>query len=125
MSIYPVQLFQDQLKINQNNVSRKKAQQSGVNIVSREMFSSGFSFALDKLVLALSQLNDRNNQAVDVVVFVTGPRPPLKDVLSLLRSLWSAEIRCSVVEAATFDEDVGNELGANHIILLGEGGELR
>lgn len=89
------------------------------------MFASGFSFALDKLVLALAQLNENNNQSVDVVVFVNGSRPPIKEVISLLRSLWSADIRSCVLEATSFNEDVGKELGANHIILLGDGGELR
>ena len=64
-----------------------------MNIVSREMSSSGFSFALDKLVLALSQLNDSNAQTVDVVVFMTSSRPPLKEVLGVIfsrRLYWSS-----------------------------------
>lgn len=34
-------------------------------------------------------------------------------------------MRCSVVEAQTFDDDRAENLGAHHIVLLGEGGLLR
>lgn len=94
------------------------------------MYCAGFSFAIDKLVLCLSQLTDLNHHraVVDLVVYVTGARPPLKEVTQILKSLWSAGIKCCFVEAPTAKEDEDSwakDLGANHIVLLGEDGCLR
>lgn len=94
-----------------------------MTIVNREMFSVGFSLSVEKLVSALSQLNDMNSQAVvDLVVFVTGSRPPLKEVTQFLKAAWAAGIKCSYIEALTCDNEMAKELGANHIIVFGEGG---
>jgi translation initiation factor 2-alpha kinase 4 len=63
---------------------QKGAHSKGLTIVNREMYSAGFSFAMDKLVFALTQSDDHNNQAiVDILVFVSGARPPLKEVVSV------------------------------------------
>lgn len=99
-------------------------------IVNREMYGAGFSLAIDKLVLCLNQLADFNSHraVVDLIVYVTGARPPLKDVTQILKSLWAAGIKCCFVEAPSSKEDEDSwakDLGANHIILLGEDGCLR
>lgn len=101
-----------------------------MSIVNREMYCAGFSFAIDKLVVCLSQLTDLNyhRAVVDLVVYVTGARPPLKEVTQILKSLWAAGIKCCFVEAPTAKEDEDSwakDLGANHIVLLGEDGCLR
>lgn len=94
-----------------------------MTIINREMYSAGFSLSVEKLVTALSQLNDINSQAVvDLVVFVTGSRPPLKEVTHFLKTTWAAGIKCVFIESPTCDNEMAKELGANHIILLGEGG---
>lgn len=97
-----------------------------MTIINREMYSAGFSLSVEKLVLALSQLNDINSQAVvDLVIFVTGDRPPLKEITQFLKTSWAAGIKCSFIEAKACEDDMAKELGANHIILAGEGGMLK
>lgn len=68
-----------------------------------------------------------NYRSMDVVICVTGSRPPLKEVTHILRSLWSAGIRTGVVEANGSNEaqDMAKDLGAVHVILFGEDGSLR
>lgn len=105
--------------------SRKTATKAGVSILNREIYCAGFSLAIDKLVLGLSQLNDlnQNRSVVDLVVYVTG-RPPLKDVTQILKSLWAAGIKCCFVEAPNQKDDedmLAKDLGANHIIILDDG----
>lgn len=113
---------------------QKTAQRAGMSIVNREMYCAGFSLAVDKLVLCLSQIDDLSNDlnanrsVVDLLVYVTGTRPPLKEVTQIMKSLWGAGIKCCFVEApnAKIDEDLwAKDLGANHIIVLGEDGCLR
>lgn len=107
---------------------RQSAKSSGFQIVNREMYSTGFSIAMDKLVFSLEKMSDSNAKAVvDILLFVAGLRPPEKEVTQLLRSFWRAGLRCSVVEAQNFDEndERGQLLGAHHIVLLGEAGLLR
>lgn len=99
-------------------------------VAIREMYSAGFSLDVDKLVLCLSQHNDLNyhRAVVDLVVYVTGNRPPLKEVTQIMKSLWNAGIKCCFIEASNSknDEDMwAKDLGANHIVLLGEDGCLR
>lgn len=64
---------------------------------------------------------------MDVVICVTGSRPPLKEITHILRSLWTAGIRTGVVEAAGSNEaqDMAKDLGAIHVILFGGDGSLR
>lgn len=102
-----------------------------MSIINREVFCTGFSLAIDKLVVCLSQQSELSRSAhrsvVDLIVYVTG-RPPLKDVTHILKSLWAAGIKCCSVEAPQpkDDEDLwAKDLGANHIIILGEDGILR
>lgn len=84
--------------------------------------------------MCLSQINeldataDYHRAVVDLVVYVSGLRPPLKEVTHILKSLWAAGIKCCFVEAPNlkYDEDTyAKDLGANHIIVLGEDGCLR
>ena len=106
-----------------------------MSIVNREMYCAGFSLAMDKLVLTLSQLSREMTDltcykaVVDLVVYVTGNRPPLKEVTYIMKSLWAAGIKCCLFETPnTKDDDedsLAKDLGANHIILIGEDGCLR
>ncbi|CRK86209.1 CLUMA_CG000064, isoform A [Clunio marinus] len=109
---------------------QKTAQNSGMSVVTRNMYCAGFSMALDKLVMCLSQSNDLNiyRTVVDLVVYVTGTRTPLKEVTPILKSLWSAGIKSCFLEASSSKEDEDSwarDLGANHIIVIGEDGRLR
>lgn len=104
---------------------QKLLQRSGMTISNREMYCAGFSLAIDKLVTCLNQLSDTKSyrSVVDLVVYVTGLRPPLKEICQIMKSLWSAGIKCCFIESQTHDdEDVARDLGANHIIVLGEDG---
>lgn len=113
---------------------QKTASAAKLTIVNREMYCAGFSLAIDKLVLCLSQINDLctiadyHRAVVDLVVYVTGLRPPLKEVTHIMKSLWAAGIKCCFIEAPSLkdDEDAyAKDLGANHILVLGEDGCLR
>jgi eukaryotic translation initiation factor 2-alpha kinase 4 len=99
-------------------------------IVKSEMYAAGFSLGIDKLVLALSQMTDLNHHrsVVDLVVYVLGARPPLKEVTHILKSLWNAGIKSCFIEAMNLKEDEDSwakDLGANHILVFGEDGCLR
>lgn len=109
---------------------RQQAQNVGVSIPNREISGVGFSFALDKIVSALNQYHLADFEeynSIDVVVCVTGSRPPLSDVTKVLRSLWAAGIRCGIVESSGANEaqDMAKDLGASHFILFGDDGLLR
>lgn len=84
---------------------------------------------MDKLLYCLTQSHEITCRAgVDLVVFVTGSRPPLKETTHLMRSLWNAGIKCCFIETPNPKDDddlYAKELGANHTILLGEDGCLR
>lgn len=101
-----------------------------MTIVNREMYCAGFSLGIDKLVLCLSQIADLNDHrsVVDLMVYVSGARPPLKEVAHILKSLWAAGIRSCFIEAcnAKDDEDSrAKDLGANLILVFSEDGCLR
>lgn len=117
---------------NEIEDQRKYATQAGFSLVSREMHCAGFSLSVDKLVLCLTQATSESNNVhravVDLVVYVVGTRPPLKEITHILRSLWSASIKCCFIEVPLLREDddlYARELGANHIIVLGEDGYLK
>lgn len=100
-----------------------------MTIVTREMYCAGFSLAIDKLVVCLGQLTDLDSHraVVEMLVVVNGARPPVKEVTQILKSLWSAGVKCCFIEAPNSkDEDShARDLGANYIILLGEDGAIR
>lgn len=108
-------------------IFRKRAQDSGVSIPNREISGVGFSVALDKIISALGKVDVEDYRSMDVVICVTGSRPPLKEITYILRSLWAAGIRTGVVEANGSNEaqDMAKDLGAVHVILFGEDGSLR
>lgn len=116
---------------NEIEDQRKYATLAGFSLVSREMHCAGFSLSVDKLVLCLTQAAESSNvhrAVVDLVVYVVGTRPPLKEITHILRSLWSASIKCCFIEVPVLREDddlYARELGANHIIVLGEDGYLK
>lgn len=100
--------------------------------VGREMYCAGFSLAIDKIVLCLSAKSDHNWRqlaaSVDLMVYVAGSRPPLKEVVNILKSLWAFGVKCCFVEVesnANDDEMWANSCGASHIILVGEDGSLK
>lgn len=106
---------------------QKQAQTCNVSIPHRPISGAGISFSLDKLVSAVGKSFEEECRSIDVVVCVSGSRPPLKDVAHILRTLWCAGIRSGVVEGSGPDEaqDHAKDLGASHFILFGESGLLR
>lgn len=92
----------------------------------RELHCAGFTIAMDKLLMCLNQSNEHHS-VVDLVVFVAGLKPPVKDICNLMNSLWAADIKCCFIESACVqvDDDVARNLGANHICVLGENGCIR
>ncbi|XP_039950475.1 eIF-2-alpha kinase GCN2 [Bactrocera tryoni] len=110
------------------NEFQKQAQGFNQNIPARVISGVGLSFWLDKLVGALDMDYMKDCRAIDVAVCVNGTRAPLKYVTDIMRLLWSANIRCYVVESATGAGDEARDLaklGALHIILVAENGALR
>jgi histidyl-tRNA synthetase len=106
---------------------RKTAQQQEIHIANREMYSAGFSLAIDKLVHLVGQQCESSvhRAVVDLVVYVVGARPPLKEITHLLKSLWTNGIQCCFVEVPSMKDDedfYARDLGANHILELGEDG---
>lgn len=101
--------------------------------VGREMYCAGFSLAIDKIVLCLSAKNDLNWRQIassaDLMVYISGSRPPLREVTNILKSIWDAGIKCTFVEVessnANDDEFWANVSGASQIILVGEDGSLK
>lgn len=94
------------------------------------MYSAGFSLVIDKLVNCLNQMTDLNDHksVVDLMVYVSGARPPMKEVAQILKSLWLAGIKCCYIESLNSKEDEesrAKDLGANHILALSEDGILR
>lgn len=101
-----------------------------VAFVNRAMYGAGFSLAIDKLVIGLTQFKDINTHrsVVDLIVYVTGNRQHPASHGLFMQSLWRAGIKCCFLESPSQldDEDsYARNLGANHIILLGEDGCLR
>uniref|UniRef100_A0A1B0DAC5 Uncharacterized protein n=1 Tax=Phlebotomus papatasi TaxID=29031 RepID=A0A1B0DAC5_PHLPP len=82
---------------------------------------------MDKLVNCLNSNPSNEYRPIDVVISVTGCRPPLQDVTQILRCLWTMDIKSGVVEACNQEEaeQAAKELGAAHVIVLGEGGTFR
>ncbi|KAG5678544.1 hypothetical protein PVAND_008211 [Polypedilum vanderplanki] len=107
----------------------KKLMQKGASLISREIYCAGFTFAIEKLVTSLNQLSNAitYRSTVDLLFYVTGTRPPLKEICHLLKSFWNAGHKCCYIESPNnqVDEDVARDLGANHILVLGEDGCLR
>lgn len=89
----------------------------------RELYCAGFTIAMDKLIACLNPLNEYHS-SVDLVVFISGSRPPVKDVCQMMKSLWESNIKCCFFESQD-DDDIAKNLGANHIIVLGEDGCIR
>ncbi|XP_036323634.1 eIF-2-alpha kinase GCN2 [Rhagoletis pomonella] len=110
------------------NEFQKQAQGFNQNIPGRVISGAGLSFSLDKLVAAMEVDYVKDCRAIDVGVCVNGTRPPLKYVTDIMRLLWSANIRCCIVESATGAGDEAQDLaklGALHVILVAENGALR
>ncbi|XP_065075686.1 eIF-2-alpha kinase GCN2 [Ochlerotatus camptorhynchus] len=96
---------------------------NGLQVPKVELSGAGFSFHLDKLVYALGPTG--GCEPVEVMISITGSRPPLKEVVQILRFLWSHGIKTGILEGAISMEESAKEAGANLVVMLGEGGELR
>ncbi|XP_030371378.1 eIF-2-alpha kinase GCN2 isoform X2 [Scaptodrosophila lebanonensis] len=107
----------------------KQAQSYNASLPARGVLSgAGLSFSLDKLVAAVGVEYAKDCRAIDIGICVCGTRPPLKDVTYIMRLLWSAGIRCGIVEAASGGGDEALDLarlGALHVIMVAENGGLR
>lgn len=106
---------------------RKQAQNRGVTIPNRNISGAGLSFALDKILGVLSASHTDTVHRVDVVVCVSGARPNLRDVTYILRTLWSANIQCGIVQANNIEDgqDMAKDLGATYYVISTDDGILR
>ncbi|XP_055627354.1 eIF-2-alpha kinase GCN2 [Toxorhynchites rutilus septentrionalis] len=102
---------------------QKSGISSGLHVPKVELSGAGFSFHLDKLVHAIGSTAARC-EPMQVMVYVPGSRPPLKDVVQILRSLWSNGIKTGILEGGISVEESAKEVGASIVVILGEGGEL-
>lgn len=108
-------------------LNRKQAHNRGGTIPNRNISGAGLSFALDKILTALSASHADEARTTDVVVCVSGIRPSLRDVTQILRALWSCGIQCAVVQAnnAEDSQEMAKDLGAIYYIVCTEDGILR
>ncbi|KAJ8980157.1 hypothetical protein NQ317_014652, partial [Molorchus minor] len=95
------------------------------NMLGRDVHQSavGISIALDRLVQALQKEQSEELPKInflDVVVCSVGSKQMTKEKTKILRSLWAAGIRSSLVEATSIEEiqDQLNELKVSHVIML-------
>lgn len=82
---------------------------------------------MDKILGVLSAAYTDNVQRIDVVVCVSGTRPNFRDVTHILRTLWSNQIQCAIVQANNIEDvqDMAKELGAIYYIISTDDGILR
>ncbi|XP_055535172.1 eIF-2-alpha kinase GCN2 [Wyeomyia smithii] len=102
---------------------QKSGISNGLQVPKVELSGAGFSFHLDKLVYATG--SSVGCEPVEVMIYITGSRPPLKEVVQILRSFWAHGIKTGLLEGALSIEELAKEAGANLVVMLGEGGELR
>lgn len=108
-------------------LDRKQAQNQGVTIPNRNISGAGLSFALDKILGVLSASHTDYMHRIDVVVCVSGARPNFRDVTSILRTLWSSNIQCAIVQANNIEDgqDMAKDLGATYYVISTDDGTLR
>lgn len=99
--------------MEQTNMLTKDIQQSAV----------GISISLDKLVQAVQKQESDDVpklDAQDVIVCSVGAKQLIKEKTRILRSLWAAGIKCSLIEATNTVEIQEQliELGVSHAIIL-------
>lgn len=87
----------------------------------------GISISLDKLVQALQeeqllQNEFENVNNLDVLVCSIGSKPMVLEQCKILRDLWAAGIRCSLIDSNGLDdiEEQSRELNVTHNIILKE-----
>ncbi|XP_055597688.1 eIF-2-alpha kinase GCN2 [Uranotaenia lowii] len=102
---------------------QKSGVTNGLQVPKVELTGAGLSFHLDKLIHAITPC--AGCEPVEVLICITGSRPPLKEVVQILRSLWSNGIKTGIHEGGLSFEDSAKEIGANLVVIVGEGGELR
>ncbi|XP_058833033.1 eIF-2-alpha kinase GCN2-like [Topomyia yanbarensis] len=102
---------------------QKSGINNGLQVPKVELSGAGFSFHLDKLVNAIG--SSPGCEPVEVMICITGSRPPLREVVQILRSLWSNGIKTGVLEGALSVDESAKEVGASLVVMLGDGGELR
>lgn len=109
------------------SLGRKQAQNRGVTIPNRNISGAGLSFALDKILGVLSASHTDCMHRIDVVVCVSGARPNFRDVTSILRTLWSSNIQCAIVQANNIEDgqDMAKDLGATYYVISTDDGTLR
>ncbi|XP_058461122.1 eIF-2-alpha kinase GCN2 [Malaya genurostris] len=96
---------------------------NGLQVPKVELSGAGFSFHLDKLVNAIGSTT--GCEPVEVMIYITSSRPPLREVVQILRSLWSNGIKTGLLEGALSVDESAKEVGATMVVMIGEGGELR
>uniref|UniRef100_A0A2M4AAW2 non-specific serine/threonine protein kinase n=1 Tax=Anopheles triannulatus TaxID=58253 RepID=A0A2M4AAW2_9DIPT len=107
---------------------QKSGLNNGLPVPKVDLHGAGFSFLFDKLVNAIAPSS--GYEPIEVMICVTGSRPQLKEVATILRPLWSNGIKTGVIESSSTAgggavDDLGKEAGAKIVVLIGDGGELR
>lgn len=107
---------------------QEKATTSGALTVShKKLCGVGFSFILDKLVYALGPSFTSEYRSIDVLLCVPESRPPFSDIAQILTWLWTLNIRSGILDNQSIHdaEASARDLGARHLIVVGDGGSLR
>lgn len=108
-------------------ICRKQAHNRDGTIPNRQISGAGLSFALEKILGILNASHTDRTQRTDVVVCVLGALPNFRDVTHIVRTLWSNQIQCAIVQSNHIEDaqDMAKDLGAIYYIISTDDGILR
>lgn len=116
-----------------SGLQRTAASSGAISVPEKKICGVGFSFSLDKLVYSLganwneSSSSECRSIAIEVLLCVTGSRPPMHIVTETIRLLWALKIPSGLLEANSVHEAeaAAKDLGTRHLIILAEDGSIR
>ncbi|KAF5288488.1 hypothetical protein FQA39_LY15417 [Lamprigera yunnana] len=109
----------DNMIMNYRNIKEE------ANMLNKEIQQSavGISISLDKLVQALQEESESesvNVSSLDAVMCSLSSKVSVKERFRILKDLWSAGIRCILIEAVNLEEiqELRTELNVPYVIML-------
>ncbi|KAK4885013.1 hypothetical protein RN001_001284 [Aquatica leii] len=109
----------DKMIMNYRNIKEE------ANMLNKDIQQAavGVSISLDKLIQALQEEGESesvNVSSLDAVVCSLSGKVSIKEKFRVLRDLWLAGIRCTLIEATNLEEiqELRAELNSPHVIML-------
>ncbi|XP_025831674.1 eIF-2-alpha kinase GCN2 [Agrilus planipennis] len=92
-----------------------------------EQHAVGISISLDKLVQAVQEENYDEMTLLDAIVCSLGPKNFVNEKAQIVKDLWSAGIRASIIDALNIEEiqEICVDLNVSNLIILKEEGMAR